>query len=203
MSIDPTLLERVTGARPVNLALLRGEPFTGVSTDTRTVQSGELFVALHGDRFDGHDFLKEAFDRGAAAAVVDANWLAHARIDFGTPPLVGVPDTLKALHELALAHRRRFDMPLIAIAGSNGKTTTKELTASVLGQRWRVLRTEGTLNNHLGVPLTLLRLEPTHRAAVIELGMNHIGEVAALCEIAEPTHGLITNIGREHLEFLG
>jgi UDP-N-acetylmuramoyl-tripeptide--D-alanyl-D-alanine ligase len=114
-----------------------------------------------------------------------------------------VPDSLKGLQELAREHRRKFDIPIVAIAGSNGKTSTKELVASVLSQKFKTLKTEGTLNNHIGVPLTLLRLDQTHKAAVIEMGTNHPGEVATLCEIAEPTHGLITNIMREHMEFFG
>lgn len=203
MSVDSNLVERLAGARPVNWQTLHGQPFTGVSTDTRTIQSGELFVALHGDRYDGHDFLKTAFDSGAAAALVDANWLAHTRIDLGNVPLVGVPDSLKGMQELAREHRRRFDIPIVGIAGSNGKTSTKELVASVLSQKCKTLKTEGTLNNHIGVPLTLLRLDQTHKAAVIEMGTNHPGEVATLCEIAEPTFGLITNIMREHMEFFG
>lgn len=203
MSIDSNLMEKLAGARPVNWQALRGEPFTGISTDTRTIKSGELFVALRGDRYDGHDYLKTAFDAGAAAALVDVNWLAHTRIDLGPAPLMGVPDALKGLQELAREHRRKFDIPVIGIAGSNGKTSTKELTASVLSQQARTLKTEGTLNNHIGVPLTLLRLDSTHKAAVIEMGTNHPGEVAMLCEIAEPTYGLITNIMREHMEFFG
>jgi UDP-N-acetylmuramoyl-tripeptide--D-alanyl-D-alanine ligase len=203
MSIGVELLDQLTGARGFNLKSLRGEPFAGVSTDTRTVQSGELFVALRGEKFDGHDFLNEAFDHGAAAAIVDLRWLDQNERLYAQRALVGVPDTLKALQELAREHRRAFDIPIIGVAGSNGKTTTKELIASVLGQTHRVLKTEGTLNNHIGVPLTLLRLGSEHRVAVIELGTNHPGEVAALCEVAEPTHGLITNIMREHMEFFG
>jgi len=224
MSVAVELLEQLPGARPHNLKSLRGEPFTGVSTDSRTIRSGELFVALRGDKFDGHNFMKEAFDHGAAAAIVDVRWLELNQVAFGPCALVGVSDTCKALGELARAHRRNFDIPVIGVAGSNGKTTTKELIASVLsagvvaavpgGQdkrpapgtgatTTRILKTEGTLNNHIGVPLTVLRLEPQHKAAVVELGTNHLGEVASLCEIAEPTHGLITNIGREHLEFFG
>src|ERR1051325_1543092 len=202
MSVDTIGLEQLTGGRPLNTKSLRGEPFHGVSTDSRTVRSGELFFALRGDRFDGHDFVKQAFDRGAAAAVVEIPWLDHHGRAFGKLPFVGVPNSLKALAELARIHRRNYDLPVIAVAGSNGKTTTKDLIASVLSPRGSVLKTEGTLNNHIGVPQTLFHLESTHRTAVIELGMNHLGEIATLCEIAEPTHGLITNIGREHLEFL-
>jgi UDP-N-acetylmuramoyl-tripeptide--D-alanyl-D-alanine ligase len=203
MSVPVELLKQLTAARPFHLESLRGAPFTGVSTDTRTVQAGQLFVALRGEKFDGHQFIPAAFDRGAAAAIADSNWIEGNRAALPAAPLVGVPDTYRALGELARLHRRNFDFPVIGVAGSNGKTTTKELIASVLGRRWNVLKTEGTLNNHIGVPLTLLRLDTVHQAAVVELGTNHPGEVAALCEIAEPTHGLITNIGREHLEFFG
>ncbi len=192
----------------MNGGLPRGLPpeaaFTGVSTDSRTVREGDLFVALEGERFDGHDFVSEALRRGAQAAVVDQGWLdAQKRRAVRGRPLIGVPDTLEALQNLARYHRRRMGIPLLGITGSNGKTTTKEMTASVLGTRFRVLKSEASFNNHIGVPLTLLRLRRAHEVAVLELGMNHPGEIAELCEVAAPTAGIITNVGPVHLEFLG
>ncbi len=179
---------------------LRGRSINGVSTDSRTVQPGNLFFALRGENFDGHRFVDEACAKGALAAVVDQKGLAHVR---GAMPLLIVPDTTVALGMAAMAYRSRFDIPLLAVAGSNGKTTTKEMIAAVLRMKFSVLSTEGNLNNHIGVPLTLFRLERRHEVAVVELGTNHPGELARLCAIARPTMGLITNIGHEHLEFFG
>ena len=191
----------------MNGGLPRGLPpeaaFTGVSTDSRTVREGDLFIALRGERFDGHDFVTEALRGGAQAAVVEEEWLsAQRRRSVRGKPLIGVPDTLEALQNLARYHRRRMGIPLIGITGSNGKTTTKEMTAAVLGVRFRVLKSEASYNNHIGVPLTLLRLRRAHEAAVLELGMNHPGEIAELCGIAAPSAGVITNVGPVHLEFL-
>ncbi len=173
------------------------EAFGSVSTDTRTAGPGTLFVALKGERFDAHAFLGEARAKGAAAAVVRT----------GTPPVAGlpafeVPDTLRALGALAAFHRRRFAIPVAAVAGSAGKTTTKEMLASVLRTRGPALATEGNLNNEVGVPLTLLRLSREHGSAVVELGMNHPGELARLTEIARPDAGVVTVVAEEHLEFL-
>ena len=171
--------------------------FAGVSIDTRTIAPGSLFVALKGDRFDAHDFLSEAKAKGAAAAVVRT----------GTPAVPGFPfflvdDTLRALGGLAALHRRRFTIPLAAIAGSNGKTTTKEMLAAILRARGPALATEGNLNNEVGVPLTLLRLSGEHRAAAVELGMSAPGELARLTAIAQPDVGVVTLVADEHLEFL-
>lgn len=186
--------------RTGNLGLLGGRKFSGVSTDSRSIARGNLFIALRGGKFDGSAFVPDAFARGALCAVVDR----RSRVGpFRDKPYVVVDDTVKALGDLALVHRRKFSIPIVAIAGSNGKTTTKEMTAAVLGTQYRVLRTPENLNNHIGVPQTLLRLNRSHEIAVIEIGTNHFGEIAALCRILEPTHGLMTNIGREHLEFFG
>ena len=177
---------------------LRGEdrPFTGVSIDTRTLQGGELFVALRGPRFDGAQFLSAALERGAAGVVLEREQpLALAQIV--------VADTLQALQCAAQVRRTAAPIPVVGVAGSNGKTTTKEMTAAILSQRGECLATRGNLNNHIGVPLTLLRLEPEHRSAVIEMGANRAGEVAELVRIARPTVGLITNAGAEHLEGFG
>ena len=170
--------------------------YTGVSTDTRTLRPGELFVALRGPRFNANDFVAAAEAAGAAGAVVDRSTdrpLAQV--------LVG--DTLEALTTTAAAWRAQFELPVIGVAGSNGKTTVKEMTAAILARTGATLATRGSLNNHIGVPLTLHRLEPAHRFAVIEIGTNHPGEVATLCRIARPTVGLITNAGAEHLEGFG
>ena len=175
--------------------------FTAVSTDSRNIGRGELFVALRGERFDGHEFLAGAASRGAAAAVID-------RIYAGAFPLpvVIVDDTKRALGELARRWRERFSPALIAVTGSNGKTTVKEMVAAILRHHAgeaSVLATSGNLNNDIGVPLTLLRLRAEHRWCAIELGMNHRGEIAYLAALAAPTVALVNNAQREHLEFMG
>ena len=171
-----------------------------VSTDSRQPQPGTLFFALNGPSFRGADFASQALQKGARHAVVDDTALAAtdpARYTFA-------PDPLLALQALAHEHRRQFAIPVLAITGSNGKTTTKELLTAVLARQLRVLATIGNLNNHIGVPLTLLRLRAgEHDVAVVEMGANHRGEIASYCAYAEPTHGLITNIGKAHLEGFG
>jgi UDP-N-acetylmuramoyl-tripeptide--D-alanyl-D-alanine ligase len=177
----------------------------GFSTDSRMVQPGNLFIALHGETFDGHNFITKAVESGAGAIIADAKWAESNPImlsSLNTPRLI-VEDTVRSLGQLANAHRKRFKIPVLVVGGSNGKTTTKEMIAAVLRTKFRVLSTEGNLNNHIGVPQTLLRLERQHQIAVIEIGTNHFGEIAYLCSIVEPTHALITNIEREHLEFFG
>ena len=187
---------RWTGSAPAAL--------DGVSTDTRTLAAGGLFVALRGERFDGHDHLAEAAARGAAAAIVSEAWLA-ARPAGAAPPLpaLSVQDPLAALGAVARHHRRRFHLPMVAVTGTNGKTTTREMIAAILATRGPVLKTEGNLNNEVGVPLTLLRLDASHLSAVIEMGMNHPGEIARLAAIAEPQVGLVTLAAPAHLEGLG
>jgi len=181
-----------------NIDSLKGIQFTGVSTDSRTVQQGEIFIAIRGEKFDGNEFVGDAFEKGAACAVVEA----QASINqYPTRPILVVSDSTKAFGKLANRYRRKFDIPMIAIAGSNGKTTTKEMIASGLQTKYHVLSTKGNLNNHIGLPQTLFRLDDKHEMAVVEIGTNHFGELRYLCEILEPTHGLITNIGHEHLEF--
>ncbi|MBO0356919.1 UDP-N-acetylmuramoyl-tripeptide--D-alanyl-D-alanine ligase [Hymenobacter sp. BT186] len=171
-----------------------------VSTDSRQPQMDTLFFALNGPSFRGADFAAQALAQGARHAVVDDAALAAtapARYTY-------VPDPLLALQELARYHRRQLTMPVLAVTGSNGKTTTKELINSVLSRRFRVQYTRGNLNNHIGVPLTLLGIRPDeHELAIVEMGANHQGEIALLSSIAEPTHGLITNIGKAHLEGFG
>lgn len=170
--------------------------FASVSSDSRTLAAGDLFVAIRGERFDGHDFAQLAAERGACGLLVSRP------LDTRLPQVV-VADTLAALARGAAAWRRQFDLPLVGVGGSNGKTTTKEMLAAILARAGRTLATAGNLNNHIGVPLTLFRLEPTHRFAVIEMGANHAGEIAALVEMAAPTVGLVTNAGAEHLEGFG
>lgn len=167
---------------------------TGVETDTRKIQTGSLFFCLKGANFDGNTFAQEALNQGAIAAVVDN---PEYHIEGKT---VLVDDVLKALQDLARHHRNQFSIPIIGITGSNGKTTSKELIAATLSTQLNVHFTQGNLNNHIGVPLTLLQLNPTHEIAVIEMGANKHGDIKELAEIALPTHGIITNIGRAHLE---
>jgi len=170
--------------------------YTEVVSDSRTLMRGELFVALKGPKFDGHEFVAAAHARGAAGALVAARQPVEL-------PQIVVEDTQVALTRAAHAWRTLFTGPLIAVAGSNGKTTTKEMTAGILGEAGACLATRGNLNNHIGVPLTLLRLRPEQRFAVLELGANRPGEVAALTRLARPTAGVITNAGAEHLEGFG
>lgn len=170
--------------------------FGRVMTDSRAIEPGALFVALVGDRFDGHDFVADVAARGAAAALVSRH------VDSALPQVV-VPETLAGLSAFALAWRRSFAGPVVGITGSNGKTTVKEMTAAILGQLGPCLATQGNLNNHIGVPVTLCRLEDAHRFAVIEMGANHQREVAHLAALAEPTVGLVINAGPAHLEGFG
>jgi UDP-N-acetylmuramoyl-tripeptide--D-alanyl-D-alanine ligase len=172
---------------------------SAVNTDTRTVGTGNLFVALRGDRFDGHDFLADAVEKGAAALVVSD---AAAAANLGVPVYV-VPDTTVALGTLGRYRRRAWGRTVVAVAGSNGKTSTKELTSAALGSRLSVYATRGNLNNHVGVPLTLLAIPDDADVAVVEIGTNHPGEVATLRAIVEPDVAIVTSIGEEHLEGLG
>ena len=174
---------------------------TGVSTDTRTVADGQLFIALSGERFDAHDFLDQAITAGATALLVSD----ESKLPAGCSAVVVGDDTRLALGRLAAAWRARFSLPVIAVTGSNGKTTTKEMVAAILKVAFgtSVLSTRGNLNNDIGLPLTLLGLRPTHRAAVIEMGMNHPGEIAYLAQIGSPTVALVTNAQRAHLEGMG
>jgi len=170
--------------------------FTSVSTDTRTLEPGALFVALSGPSFDGHDFVTTAAQNGAAAALV----ARQLPVDI---PQIVVADPLAALSTFAREWRRQFPIPVVGVTGSNGKTTTKELIGSILSQRGPTLVTKGNLNNHIGVPLTLLELTKEHRYAVIEMGANHLAEIAHLASISEPTVGVVTNAGAAHLEGFG
>lgn len=177
--------------------LIRNKESLCVSTDTRNLPAGCVFFALHGATFDGNTFAAQALEQGASMAVID-------NPDFAIEgKTILVPDTLLALQELAREWRRTLNIPIIAITGTNGKTTTKELTAAVLATRYKVHYTQGNLNNQIGVPLTLLQLTRAHEIAIIEMGASHPGDIKELVEIAEPTCGLITNVGRAHLQGFG
>lgn len=168
-----------------------------ISTDSRNCPNGCLFFALKGERFDGNDYIMQVLENGAAYAVGDnVNLPQDERI-------ILVPNVLKTLQELANFHRKQMNVTVIGITGTNGKTTTKELTANILATQFETLYTLGNFNNHIGVPLTLLRIQPQHEYAVIEMGANHPGEIAELCAIADPDFGLITNVGMGHLEGFG
>ena len=176
-----------------------GAPVTGVTTDSRAVQPGQLFIPLVGERFDGHAYISKALDGGAAGCLT-----AAAPVTLLPGKLyIQVADTRLALKALASWYRDKFDLPVVQVTGSAGKTTTKEMIASVLAQRYNTLRTEGNFNNDIGAPLTLLRLMPEHQAAVIETGMNHFGEIRYLGEMVRPDIAVITNVGDAHIENLG
>lgn len=167
-----------------------------ISTDTRSLKPGDVFFALKGDNFDGGKFVSDALSKGASFVVSE-------NPDMPMDKGVFVPDALAALQEFAKLHRANLNIPIIAITGSNGKTTTKELTRTVLEKKHKVLASPASFNNHIGVPLTILSIKPEHEIAVIEMGDNHEGEIKMLCEIALPTHGLITNIGHDHVGVAG
>jgi len=170
----------------------------GYSIDSRTVQPGDLFFAVKGERLDGHDFVQQALERGAVSAVVRKDQLARYSVK---TCLLAVDDTLVALQTLATAIRRLWGKPVVGITGSVGKTTTKEAIAHVLSSNYKVLKSEGNLNNHFGLPLMLLKLQPEHEIAVIEMGMSHAGEISALAKIAQPETGVVTVVAPVHLEF--
>ena len=178
-----------------------------VSTDSRQPCEGALFFALSGDRFDGHDFVEAALQQGAVGAVVSQSAFAARQATWSKRTadrfFIRVDDPVAALGRMAAWHRRRFSIPLIGVTGSNGKTTTKEMLAAILGRRRSTLATRGNLNNQIGLPLSLLGLTHEHQAAVVEIGISKPGEMKPLCEIARPTVGLVTNVGPAHLEFLG
>ena len=191
--------------KPIKGRLLSGKEndvLTGVSTDTRRLKSGELFVAIKGERFDGHNFVLDAVSKRAGGVLVQDGCITNS--NFKTPDItfICVQDSIKALGDIAHFHRSRFNIPIIGITGSNGKTTTKEMIAAILNKKFNTLKNFGTENNQIGVPLTLMRLGLNHKAAVLEMGMNRLGEIGRLSEIARPTMAVITNIGPSHLQYL-
>ena len=192
-----TILEATKGV------LIQGDAetsFTGVSTDSRSIRPGELFFALRGENFDGHRFFAEAMQRGGRGAVVEQE---IERSPDKTIPIIKVTNTLQALGDLAHLWRKRHPIPLVAVVGSNGKTTTKEMAAAILGKRYKVMKNAGNLNNLIGLPLSLLKMNSKDGVAILEMGMNHKGEILRLTQIAEPDMGILTTIGPVHLEGLG
>ena len=168
-----------------------------ITTDTRRIEQGQIYFALKGVNFDGNKFAQEALNQGAKYAVVDDEALA------GIQGMILVEDVLSTLQQLALYHRRKLNLPVIAITGSNGKTTSKELIREVLSTKFKVACTKGNLNNHIGIPLTLLDIKAYEDISIVEMGANHQGEIAAYCNYTEPNFGVITNIGKAHLEGFG
>src|SRR5882762_4570507 len=171
-----------------------------ISTDSRTIKKGELFVALRGENFDGHKFVEATAEPGAAGAIVDLKWNGKVPSKF---VIIRADDTLLAYQKLAANYRKALSLKVLAITGSNGKTSTKDFAASVLGRKFRVSKTQGNFNNHVGLPRTILEANSQHEAGVWEIGMNHPGEVAPLARIAAPDAAIITNIGVAHIEFMG
>ncbi len=204
MTIDPQLWTVSDALQATDGRLVLGNEaarFQNISTDSRTTKAGDLFVAITGPNHDGHDFLQDAFDRGAHGALVAQDYVGKkAPVSKGDEFWITVPDTLRALGDLAAFRRRQSNVSVVAITGTNGKTTTKEMTAAVLGQTFSVLKTPGNFNNLIGLPLTLFGLNDSHEWAVLELAMNHPGEIRRLSEIAVPDLGVITNIEAGHLE---
>src|SRR5882672_7409975 len=200
-----TLAEAAIGAgavleAPPTISNAGGVVVQGYSIDSRTVVQGELFFAVRGERFDGHDFVAAAVERGAAAAVVSRARVATLPDAALAVPLLIAEDPLTALQALATHTRRIWGKRVVAVTGSAGKTTTKEAIAVALGAKLNVLKSKGNLNNEFGLPMQLLRLEPEHDIAVVEMGMNHLGEIASLARIAAPDWGVVTNVGTAHVE---
>ncbi|MGL5677285.1 MAG: UDP-N-acetylmuramoyl-tripeptide--D-alanyl-D-alanine ligase [Cellulosilyticaceae bacterium] len=187
-----------TGGRCLNNEQIGNKLITSIITDTRQITDGSLFVPLKGERFDGHAFVGDAFAQGAIATLSEKNELAHPEM-----VTIWVADTRKALLDLAAFYRGKFDVPVVAVTGSVGKTTTKDLIAAVLSAKYNTLKTEGNFNNEIGLPLTLFRLEEAHQMAVVEMGMNHFNEIHRLSVTASPDLAVITNIGVSHIENLG
>ncbi|MGE5799196.1 MAG: UDP-N-acetylmuramoyl-tripeptide--D-alanyl-D-alanine ligase [Syntrophaceae bacterium] len=197
---SPDDVVRATGGSLVRPG--RSVLFDGVSTDTRTIAAGSLFVPLAGARFDGHDYIGQAVGAGAAGVLVQRGREGLLEKSAGQAAVISVDDTLKALGDLARHWRARFRIPVVAVTGSSGKTTTKEMAAAIMGREKQLLKNEGNLNNLVGLPMTLFQLNESHEVAVLEMGTNRRGEIARLTEIALPTVGVITNVGPAHLEGL-
>lgn len=191
-----TLQEILTTTKGEAFACSEQLKFDGLSTDTRDIKDGNLFVAFRGERFDGHDYIEEALQKGALAVLVEETREENS-------PVILVENTLKAYQDVARYNRCRYDIPVVAITGSSGKTTTKEMVAAVLETKLAILKTEKNFNNEIGLPKTLLALEGTHEACVLEMGMRGLGQIEELANIALPTIGIITNVGTSHIELLG
>jgi UDP-N-acetylmuramoyl-tripeptide--D-alanyl-D-alanine ligase len=199
--MNPLSLSQIAKLTGVSLSSGDGSVMIDkVSTDSRTLKPGDLFVALRGENFDGHNFVESAANAGAAGAIVESNWKGEVPKNFA---LIRTTDTLQAYQQLGANYRKSLTLKVVAITGSNGKTSTKDFTASVLDRRFRVTKTEGNFNNHVGLPRTILEATSRDEVAVWEIGMNHPGEVAALSKIAAPDAAIITNIGVAHIEFMG
>ncbi|HMR39458.1 MAG TPA: UDP-N-acetylmuramoyl-tripeptide--D-alanyl-D-alanine ligase [Ignavibacteria bacterium] len=194
-------LIRIKHISEINILKSGIKNFNGVAIDSRAVKKNEIFFAIKGENTDGHIYLKDVFKKGVSTAVVNDDWFRKNGKKFRGKSFLTVRDTTDALGEFAKIHKGNFNIPVLCIGGSNGKTTTKDLVAAVLSQKYMILKSEGNFNNHIGLPLTLLRLKKSHEMCVLEVGCNHFGEIKYLCGIAEPGFGLITNIGKEHLEF--
>jgi UDP-N-acetylmuramoyl-tripeptide--D-alanyl-D-alanine ligase len=198
--MNPLTLSQIAQSAGASLSGNGSTVINKVSSDSRTIKPGELFVALRGENFEGHDFVEAAARAGATAALVDLKWAGNVPNNF---PLLRATDTLQAYQALAANYRRSLALKVLAITGSNGKTSTKDFAASVLARRFRVTKTEGNFNNHVGLPRTILEATSDDEVAVWELGMNHPGEIAALAKMAGPDAAIITNIGVAHIEFMG
>ncbi|MBU0743963.1 MAG: UDP-N-acetylmuramoyl-tripeptide--D-alanyl-D-alanine ligase [Gammaproteobacteria bacterium] len=186
--------------------LIGGKPtsfISGISTDSRMIKEGELFVAINGQKYDGHNFIHQAINKKAVGVLVSRAWLKRNRPQIASlnKPIMAVDDTILALGKIAKSYRKKFNIPVIAVTGSNGKTTTKDMIAAVLSGGFNILKSYGSFNNHIGVPLSLLKLTSQHQTVVLELGMNHKGEIRYLADIACPTMAVITNVAQAHLEF--
>lgn len=191
---------KAIGGRFVKCGFAAGEKIKGVSIDSRTIQKGNLFIAIKGEKHDGHKFIAQSFKNGAILAIAEENKIVDQNI--AGLPVIAVKDGRKALYDLALWYRKKFDLPTVAITGSNGKTTTKEMVTAVLSEKYKVLKTPKSYNNLIGIPLTLFEIEPKTEVLVLELGMSSPGEIAKLTKLTKPDWGVITNIGPAHLEFM-
>lgn len=193
-----TLDEVLKAVNGILLNSVDKKEVNGISTDSRTLKLGDLYIPIIGEHFDGHDFINQAVEKGAIACFTEKKSYFNKNTN-----MILVKDTLKSLHDLALHYRKKFPIPFIAITGSSGKTTTKDMIASVLGQKYKVLKTKGNFNNEIGLPLTLFQLESYHEVAVIEMGMSNSGEISRLVHMVYPDISIITNIGFSHIENLG
>ena len=203
MNLTLSEVQISTGGKLVQiLDMAKNTRIPKIVIDSRKANPGDLFFALRGEHHDGHEFLENLFKVSHTTAVVDQEWFDHQK-SLPKGNLVVVSDTLRALQDVSAFYRKKFTVPILAITGSNGKTTTKEMTAAVLGGKYKVVKNPGNFNNHIGLPLTLFEIDSQTEFVVVEMGANHFGEIARLCEIADPTWGLVTNVGGAHLEFFG